>query len=133
MKMGYKKQILLLAFFPFLFVLFGIYMDFIREEYIRIFKESIENVLVLFSLTILSSLIPLYFLKEAVYKTWGKFALVYLPLAILWIATSDPFGGRGYVGILDSREQVTFFVSGLFLVISFIIIITKSLKLRGKD
>jgi len=142
--MGYKKQVRLLLILTFVLTV-GIFAVFYFEKESlsilselfgkRIYYSDIapagESIFFL-SATLLLSLIPLYFLKEGIYKAWRKFAVIYLPIAILWIAASDPYGGGGYVGMLDSREQVTFFVSGLFLLISLILIIYKSIKLRKK-
>jgi len=78
-------------------------------------------------------LIPLYFLKEAVYLSWRKFAVWYLPIVAILILLAGSSGGNGFnPGYGMDSESLTFFFSGLFAIISFILIIYKSIKLRGK-
>lgn len=79
-------------------------------------------------------LIPLYFLKEAIYLSWRKFALWYLPIVgIILMLSSLNSGGNGFnPGYGFDTESLTFFFSGLFALISLLIIAVKSYKLRGK-
>ena len=149
MKMGYKKQVKIL--FVILITTFtivaylGFVQEFIHEECLKYHKTILRCIDVsLFSdyqphsfivLSTLITLIPLYFTKEAVYKAWRKFAVIYLPIAIFLIIIGDTSGGGGGLGgpSMDmDREMATFFFSGLFIFISFILIIYKSLKLRGE-
>ena len=78
-------------------------------------------------------LLPLYFLKEGVYLSWRKFALWYLPIVTFALIISPASEGNGLmsVGVGGDRESLTFFFSGLFAIISLILIIYKSIKLRG--
>lgn|GEM_PF-7069066 len=81
------------------------------------------------------SLLPLYFLKEGVYKTWRNFAMVYLPVAILLIVSSPVYESGGIMGgllIPTDRETVSMTLSGFFLLISLGIIIYKSIRLWGR-
>lgn len=88
--------------------------------------------LFLFSVAIFIILIPLYFLKEAVYKTWRVFAVIYLPIVAVLILSSGS-GGNGFnPGVGFDSESLTFFFSGLFAFISTILIIYKSMRLRGR-
>ncbi len=75
----------------------------------------------------------LLFTKEAVFNSWKKFGIWYIPLAaiLIFLAPSSSGGSFGYSMGFD-REAVTMFTSGLFLIISLLIIITKSWRLRGK-
>jgi hypothetical protein len=73
-----------------------------------------------------------YFLKEAVYLSWRKFAVWYLPIVAILILLAGG-GGNGFnPGYGMDSESLTFFFSGLFAIISFILIVYKSIKLRGK-
>ena len=77
--------------------------------------------------------ILLLFLRQEVFKTWSKFAMVAIPLAVIWIALTPVQSGSSAIaglGIAEDRESVTWIVSILFLVISLIIIAVKSYKLR---
>jgi hypothetical protein len=71
--------------------------------------------------------IILYFLKSHVYRSWRTFALVYLPIVgiILFIAPTSA-GNFGF-----DRESLTFFFSGVFAIVSAILMIVKSV--RGKS
>ncbi len=126
-KVGYKKQIGIISIITIIGVVIA---STVASE-----NEILEDLVGYISLSILITLIPLYFTKEAVYKAWRKFAVIYLPIAIILIAIGDTSGGGGGLGgpSMDmDREIATFFFSGLFLFISFILITYKFLKLRGK-
>lgn len=122
MKMGYKKEIVLLNFFTVIGIIIA--STVVSEN------EYLEDVLGYISLSVLITLIPLYFTKEAVYKTWRKFTVVYLPIVIFLIAITKPTGGAAMFAF--DREMATITFSVLFLIISFLIIIIKSLKLRKR-
>ena len=139
MKMGYKKQIKILVWFSITCLLVTIGTMFWKEfnndtsliSCVRrlIFSNSYQNVFLL-SFSLLITLIPLYFLKEAVYKTWRKFVVVYLPIAIVLIAFTKPTGGAAMFAF--DREMATITFSALFLIVSFFIITIRSFRLRGK-
>lgn len=81
-------------------------------------------VLILLSLCLL-------FVREQTYKSWRKFAYFGIPIEviIIWFAPFQIPTGTGLV-YQFTKESSSWLVSGAFLLISLIIIITKSL--RGK-
>jgi len=85
-------------------------------------------------LSILLSLLPLFFLKEAIYHAWRRFALWYLPVAVVLIsiAPASISGGMGGPIIPTDRETVSLILSAFFLIISLLLIIYQSIMLRGK-
>lgn len=85
------------------------------------------------TLVILISTIPLFFLKEAVYKTWRNFSLVFIPLLFVFIFTS-PEHNSGLFGTtnLFNRESSAFVGSWSYLILSYIIIAVKAWKTRKK-
>jgi len=86
----------------------------------------------LFSFVIFIFLLPLYFLKEGVYLAWRKFGLWYLPIVAVLILLAGG-GSNGFnPGYGFDSESLTFFFSGLFALISLILIVSKSIKLKGK-
>ncbi len=84
----------------------------------------------LLSLSALPTLFLLLFTKEAVYKSWILFSLIFLPISITLIAITPEHCGSLFC--LFTRENITFSLSGLFLFISLIIIIVQSIQTRGK-
>lgn len=70
----------------------------------------------------------LLFAREEVFHSWKKFTIVYLPIAaiFLFLAAGESGGGIGLASI-DS-EIISWFLSGLFLFISILIIGVKSWK-----
>jgi len=70
----------------------------------------------------------LLFSNSTIFQTWLKFAAVYIPLAaiLFFIAPTDNADLYG----LDS-ELIAWFTSGLFFVISLLIIIIKWFRSRG--
>jgi hypothetical protein len=75
----------------------------------------------------------LYFLREEIFRSWLKLTKWYLPIAtviITWSAMSGSSGGWGMPNFFDS-ESMSWFTAGLFLLISLILIIKKSIQFRG--
>lgn len=75
----------------------------------------------------------LLFIRQEVFHSWKKFAIVYLPVAaiLLFIAAGESGGGIGFARI--DGEIISWFLSGIFLFISLLIICIKSWKLRKGD
>ena len=78
--------------------------------------------------TITLILFILLLLPQQVFNVWKKFALFAIPLAIIWIALIPIQCSEGFtiISCLD-RKLATWLASGLFLGISLIIILVKSL------
>ena len=74
-----------------------------------------------------------YFLREEVFRAWLRFAYWWIPLSLVMIYLAAGSGGGGW-GIPNIYDQETFAVifSGLFALISLILIAIKSLLLRRK-
>jgi hypothetical protein len=143
--MNYKKQIRLVLFCIFLLLILlsvsSIQYFFLEGECVNGFGGHIGECLLfaifpgsisLFSFVVFIFSIPLYFLKEGVYFAWRKFALWYLPIVAILILSAGG-GSNGFnPGYGMDTESLTFFFSGLFALISLVLIIYKSIKLRGK-
>jgi len=74
----------------------------------------------------------LLFLREEVFKSWWRFARIYLLVALAFVLLAALSPGGGSFGVSNSfdGEQAAWFTSGLFLVISLILISVKSWRLR---
>ena len=84
----------------------------------------------------LAALVPVFiiliFTKQQVFTTWKKFAIPYLIIsAIILLIPSGGMGG--FMGGGPDNEFFTIMLSGLFLIISILIIAIKSYKLRKKE
>lgn len=141
--MNYKKQIILLLSVLVVIVFFGVLKLLnIQSEYcmgiIQCFPRLIFSApyqyFVLPSLAVIPILFIMLFLKENVYLSWRKFALFYIPIAAFFISLSPESSGNGFftVSLGFTREVAAMTFSGLFLIISLILIGYKSLKLRQK-
>ena len=78
----------------------------------------------------------LLFLKEQIFNTWKKFALVYMAISAIWIFFAPEYCGGGWAGFggcVFDKEITAMFTAGLFLFTSLLIIAIKSWKLRGRD
>src|SRR3989344_3083564 len=97
---------------------------------VNLYSESLAQPLVIFGLSILMSLVVLLVSSDMASITWRKFAIWGIPLGAILI-TLTPVSNYGACGIgipnID-REIVTWIVSIAFLLISLIIIATKSLS-----
>lgn len=108
-----------------------IYGSYFRCADIILFGENPVLNLILFS--ILFSTIPLFFLKEAVYKTWRNFSLVFIPLVLIFIfASPESSGGLFGTTSLFDRESAAMVGAAAYLILSYIIIAIKAWRVRGR-
>ena len=70
-----------------------------------------------------------YFLRDEVFQTWIKFALVWVPLT-MFLTLLAPEYSNSLLSIVKS--SVSFWFSATFLVVSLVIIIVRSSQLRAK-
>jgi hypothetical protein len=133
--MNYKKQILLLFAISIFWILFDIFILCQPTDPNWTCQKNPSGwtqISFLFCFVFFIFSIPLYFFKEAVYLAWRKFALWYLPIVAVLILSAGG-GSNGFnPGYGMDTESLTFFFSGLFAFISLVLIIYKSIKLRGK-
>jgi hypothetical protein len=134
--MEYKKKIQKVLIASISFFAVGIGLGFLFEAYDNFWfywenTEAVVEIIGLFSLvTFLSSAI-LYFLREEVFLSWFKFAKYYLPIALFLILGFSSDGG-GSFSMGNDMEGMVFFSASIYFLISLILIIYKSIKLRGK-
>ena len=96
-------------------------------------NEDLANFLTLFSFPIFLLSLILHFTREQVFRSWLKFARIFLPIAIaLIVLTPSGSGGfsAGFGG--PDRETVTEELAALFSLISLVLIVYKSIKLRSR-
>ena len=72
--------------------------------------------------------IAMLFSSESVFKLWKKFALVYVPLSVLWIIFS-PVSCNAPANMCFDKEMISWITSVGFLVITLGIIIYKKFRL----
>ncbi|OIO31754.1 hypothetical protein AUJ44_04105 [Candidatus Nomurabacteria bacterium CG1_02_47_685] len=136
-KQKYKKQLLFLFFIAIVGIIFGIFV-MCKSDIHYVCRGGdyggIDLAFWIISTSLLLSLLPLFFLKEAIYHAWRRFALWYLPVAVVLIsiAPASISGGMGGPIIPTDRETVSLILSAFFLIISLILIIYQSIMLRGK-
>ncbi|MFA5831255.1 MAG: hypothetical protein WC878_05495 [Candidatus Paceibacterota bacterium] len=72
--------------------------------------------------------------SEDIFRSWKNFSYWWIPISIFFIAMtpSSSGGSLGSFGMGMDRESVTWFFAVLFFLISLILIIYKSIKLKGK-
>lgn len=85
------------------------------------------------SLALLLPCLILLFLKPEVFKSWAKFAVIAIPLLALFIVGTPVQCGGGSLGVCLDKELVSMFSSVGFLILSLLIIIYKSNKLRSQN
>lgn len=84
--------------------------------------EALGQPLLFSSITLLFVFLILLFLPQNYFKAWLKYATWFIPVAILWIATSDVNCG-GYLPVCFDKELATWWASGMYLVLSLVVII----------
>ncbi len=94
--------------------------------------DGVSLFFLIFLTLFLLSLIT-YFLREEVFRAWLRFTYWWLPLSLvmIYLSAGNSGGGFGMPNILD-QEFVAIIFSVLFATISIILIVVKSLLLRGK-
>ena len=105
------------------------------EEYSRSCMKQFDTLSLFFFIflpTLIISLIT-YFLREEVFRAWLKFAYVWIPVSmvLIYLAGGSSGGGFGIPNVLD-QEFVSLILASLFVLLSLVIIIVKSILLRGK-
>lgn len=86
--------------------------------------------LFVFPFVLLFSLIT-YFLPESVFRAWVNFTKWWVPLQILLVALTPESSGGYFVVILD-KQFVAIILSGLFAIISLLLILWKWFSSRPK-
>jgi len=140
--MTHKKTIKILLSVSLLLFVLGLVFAFSEEvglcQYneiscVNLYSEGLAQPLILGMLAVAITLIILLFIRQEVFKTWSRFAIVAIPLAVIWIALTpvqSSSGGTFGLGIAETRESVTWIASIAFLVISLIIILFKSSRAK---
>jgi len=122
MKMSYrKKNGILLTFFTAL-LLFG-------------FLHTNADPMWLPGFILIFISIFLFFTKEQVFNSWKKFAIWYIPISaiLIFLSPTGHSSGLGGPSLAIDREAATMFLSGLYLIISLLIITIKSISLRNQE
>lgn len=74
----------------------------------------------------------LLFLPQPYFKNWLKYAAWYIPVAALWIIMSDVICGGGLgLGMCFDKELATWWSSGIYLILSLVVIAITYLKRRN--
>jgi hypothetical protein len=106
--------------------------DFCGEILMEMFGQSLG----FYSMGIFMLFLLLSFMKEAVFQSWWRFAKWYLGIAAALIVITPGTGGGGlFIGMGGGydREGMIWFTSGLFFIISIILITKKAIQTHGRE
>ncbi|MFA5877241.1 MAG: hypothetical protein WC880_02670 [Candidatus Paceibacterota bacterium] len=128
---------------PFFLVLLGISLEYVAYWcvysvgvcYGSLVHQSFDFIkpLYIFSLAILPITLVLCFVSSLIFKSWLKFAMWWVPLSILVIVVT-PVTNNSWMPLYSFvKEDVAWFMGGVFVVISLGIIVWKTLSLRKKN
>ena len=82
------------------------------------------------SVALLIVFLTLFFLPRVYFAAWGKYAAWFIAVAVVWIAVTPAQCSSGFgLTMCMDKELVTWWASGIFLVISLITVIWTRLKL----
>ncbi len=73
-----------------------------------------------------------YPLREETFRSWLRFAKWWVPMSMLLVLITPDGQSGGYMPSLIDKQVVAFLTSAVFIIISLIIVLYKSIKLRGK-
>ena len=95
--------------------------------------EFVGNLLLIFLPAFVFSIIT-YFLREEVFRAWLRFAYWWIPVSLVFIYLAGGWsgGGFGIPAVLD-QEFVSLILSGLFLLISLLLIAYKYFASRRSE
>lgn len=99
---------------------------------INFWTFNLGHPLVLGLIPLIPILIILQFFRREVFNTWGKFALVFIPIIIL-IITLTPVYCSAPLGLCFDKKSITRFLSMDFAILSLIIIFTKSFLIHRRE
>ncbi len=99
---------------------------------INFWTFSLGHPIVLGLIPLIPILIILQFFRMEVFKTWGKFALVLIPIIIITIIMT-PVQCNAPLGLCFDKKSITRFLSMDFAILSLIIIFTKSFLIHRKE
>lgn len=88
---------------------------------------TIMSFLFIFPFVFLFSLIT-YFLKEEIFHSWIKFTYVWVPFSMFLVFIIPRGGGNAAFPSLIDNQLVAILMSGLYIIISLIMIIWLSIK-----
>lgn len=134
MFMKYRKEILSVSIVSFVGILSSVLVLCKPDMNLVCHTSSdLSGIMTLLFGSLFFSTLPLFFLKEAVYKTWRNFSLVFIPLMLVFIFTSpESSGGLFGTTSLFDRESAAMVGTYLYLILSYTIIAVKAWKTRGK-
>jgi cytochrome bd-type quinol oxidase subunit 2 len=128
-----KNKTLIVILFISLILLAGTFLVCPTPTDVCLRYDELSVFLILFSAPVFLLSLILLFLREEIFRSWKHFAYWWLPISAFFIMLA-PSTDRGSFdfGMGFDREAVTWFFAVLFFLISLILIIYKSIKLRGK-
>lgn len=131
MSMGYRKNILVsLATLVAVFLAFFFLCYFNESACSQNTHETLALYMLAFSFSASLSLSILYFLREEVFRSWFRLMKWYTPFATISVILSNGSHGGWGIGNIFAPEFVIMWSAGLFFVISLILIVYKSYRLR---
>lgn len=83
-----------------------------------------------FSLSILATSLFLFFVTDAVFLKWLRFAVAWFSLTTIFIIMAPVYTG-GFMGFGPTKESVSIWMASLFVIISLIKLIWDSRRLKG--
>jgi hypothetical protein len=96
--------------------------------WLDIINSALPILLFLFSIVVLIFSSVTYFLKEDIFRFWIKFTYYWIPISMLLVLAIPSNSSGGFFPSLIDKESVAILMSGLFCIISFIIIIVMFVK-----
>lgn len=108
------------------------YLTYCESNIRRCFWNSDMYILqTMFHFLIPISLISLitFFLSDNLFKKWFIFGVIWFFISLFFISITPEYSG-GWISLTPDREQVSIWMSSLFLIISLILIIIWSVKER---
>ncbi|MFZ2154054.1 MAG: hypothetical protein WAV16_02370 [Candidatus Moraniibacteriota bacterium] len=113
-----------ITFYPYKY---GLCKDSLDNCAVSVLRKSFSEPLFIFAVALFFTSLFLFFVSNNIFTKWFKFASIYTVFAWLAILITPVYPG----GFMDpNREQVSIWMSGLFLIISLILIIIWHIKER---
>jgi len=138
MKKTKKIVFFISLFFTVIFLLLAFTSDSIYDyciseghcsSWMDIIDSALPTLMLYFSVIILFLSSIIYFLKEEIFNSWIKFTYYWLPISIFLVFITPGGRGGGFFPSLIDKELISILMSGLFFIISLLLIIFKFIQI----
>lgn len=125
-----KKQKIIVFSLSLIGIFIAIMIDYFyrNSNLTRTTYKLIAEPLFYISISLFITSFFIMFIKDQIFHSWIKFTYYWIPISMFLVLIIPGGGGRGSFPSLIDAESISIIMSGLYLIISLIIVIIGSVK-----